>query len=98
MLHSISTHHMTHLPSLERTGYRSYLLGIQNAFGRNSVYIGVHLLSLSKPFKNSASVPHTMFRLKSNSRSSFTPQSQGCLALMLESVFSSHQTPLPSAY
>ncbi len=74
---------ITHLLSPEQAGYMSYSLGIQNAFGMSLVYIGVHLFSLSKPFKCLVSSHHTMSQSKSNSQFSFTLWSQNYLALML---------------
>ena len=91
-------HHITHLPSLEKPGYKSYSVGIQNASRMSLVFIRVHSLSSSKPFKFSVSSHCTMSQLKSNSQYSFTQQSQGCLAFMLESIFSGHHPWLPSEY
>ena len=42
--------------------------------------------------------PMPVTQLKSNSQYSFTQWSQGCLAFMLESIFSRHHPQLPSEY
>jgi hypothetical protein len=92
LLRTITAFHIIHLSSLEKHGYMSYLLGIQNACGRNLVYTGVHSSSLSKPFKVLVFSHYAMFLLKSNSWSFSISWSQCYLALMLESVFSDQQT------
>ena len=96
--HSTSALLTTHRPSLEQSGYMSYSTGIRNTFGTSLACLGAHLPSSSSPCKHSMSTHRAMFQLKSNSRSSFTPWSQGCLVLMSESVFSGQRAQSPSKY
>jgi hypothetical protein len=65
-------------------------MGTHDAFGMSLAYLGVHLLTSSDPLKHLVLSPCAMFQLKSNCQSFSTLWSQGCLALMLKSIFSGH--------